>query len=130
MLVVEDNAVNQKLVVRLLEKMGYRVSLAVNGREAVDAVAENDYDVVLMDCQMPEMDGFEASRNIRLQEDSNRPHLPIIALTANALAGDRERWLESGMDDFLSKPIQSSELAMMLDRYLTIPRIPSESPNS
>lgn len=98
--------------------MGYRASLATNGREAVEAVSQHDYDIVLMDCQMPEMDGFEASRCIRRREESKETHLPIIALTANTLAGDRERCLEAGMDDFLSKPIRSSELAIMIERYL------------
>jgi CheY-like chemotaxis protein len=119
-LVVEDNAVNQKLAVRLLEKMGHTVSLAHDGREAVDLVGEHEYDAILMDCQMPVMDGFEATRCIREMEESSEIHVPIIALTANALAGDRELCRAAGMDDFLSKPVRSADLELMLERFLAI----------
>ncbi|MCH7866503.1 MAG: response regulator [Myxococcales bacterium] len=117
-LVVEDNPVNRKLVVRMLEKMGHRVAVVVNGREAVEAVEAAAYQLVLMDCQMPIMDGFEATRQIRLGERDKNVHIPIVALTANAMAGDRERCLDAGMDDFLSKPIRTEELRGAIERNL------------
>jgi signal transduction histidine kinase/DNA-binding response OmpR family regulator len=111
-LVAEDNPVNQKLAVRLLEKLGYAVDLASNGIEAVAAIEQGDYDLVLMDVQMPEMDGLQATREIRTRWPS--AELRIVALTANVLAGDRELCLEAGMDDFLSKPIRVDELKRVL----------------
>ncbi len=116
-LVVEDHLVNRTIVVRLLEKLGCTVETAENGREALAAVAKQDYDLVLMDCQMPEMDGFEATREIRNRE-GERQHLPIVALTASALAGDREQCLAAGMDDYLSKPIRRDELEGLVRRVL------------
>ena len=116
-LLVEDNAVNQKLARRLLEKAGVRVETAVNGREAVERWSTGDYKVVFMDCQMPEMDGFEATAQIRRLEGASR-HTPIIAMTAYALPQDRERCLKSGMDGYVSKPISESELRKMLDTFL------------
>jgi PAS domain S-box-containing protein len=116
-LVAEDNAVNQKLIVRLLEKRGHRVTLAGNGREAVDAAERESFDLVLMDMQMPEMDGFEATAMIRVRERQSGQHLPIVALTAHAMKGDREKCLAGGMDDYLSKPIQPAELEEVLRRY-------------
>ena len=114
-LLVEDNAVNQKLALRLLEQMGYRADLAGNGLEAIQAVGRQKYDVVLMDVQMPEMDGLEASRRICARwPRGERPH--IVAMTANAMQGDRERCLAAGMDDYVSKPIRVNELVTALGK--------------
>ena len=109
-LLAEDNAVNQKLAVRLLEKRGHQVQLVENGRQAVDAVRRQSFDVVLMDVQMPEMDGFAATAAIREAEQGSNRHLPIIAMTAHAMKGDRERCLEAGMDGYVSKPLTPEEL--------------------
>ena len=118
-LLVEDNIVNQKLAARLLEKMGYRSDAVGNGKEAVEALQMVPYDVVLMDVQMPEMDGYEATRMIRNPQSKVRNHdVPIIAMTANAMKGDRERCLEAGMDDYLSKPIQPQKLIEVLKTFL------------
>jgi CheY-like chemotaxis protein/HPt (histidine-containing phosphotransfer) domain-containing protein len=117
-LVAEDNAVNAKLVTRLLEKTGYRVVLATNGREAVVRAAEGDIDLVLMDVQMPEMDGLEATRQIRAQEAGSGRHVPIVALTANAMKGDDARCLEAGMDAYLDKPVDPSKLHRVLSQVL------------
>ncbi len=114
-LVAEDNAVNQRVLVRLLEKLGCRADAVGNGREAVQAVARVPYDIVLMDCQMPELDGFAATREIRAAEGGRRP-LPIVAVTANALAGDRERCLDAGMQDYVSKPVNLDRLYEALQR--------------
>ena len=123
-LLVEDNAVNQKLALRLLEQMGYRADLAGNGLEAIQAVSRQKYDVVLMDVQMPEMDGLEASRRICARwSRGERPR--IVAMTANAMQGDRERCLEAGMDDYVSKPIRVNELAAALGKAKPI-GIPGE----
>ncbi|MBA4393679.1 MAG: hypothetical protein C0407_09020 [Desulfobacca sp.] len=118
-LVAEDNPTNQAVAVGILKKLGYQADVAANGLEAVRALQKITYDVVLMDCQMPEMDGFEATRAIR-EEDSAvlNPRIPIIALTAHALKGDREKCLNAGMDDYLTKPVSPQELEMALDRWL------------
>ncbi len=121
-LVVEDNLVNQKLAQRLLEKMGHTVMLAGNGVEALDTIEESAPDLVLMDCQMPEMDGFEATRKIREGEQGGR-HLPIIAMTANAMLEDRERCERCGMDDYLSKPVRPRELAKAIERWSASPSV-------
>jgi signal transduction histidine kinase/CheY-like chemotaxis protein/HPt (histidine-containing phosphotransfer) domain-containing protein len=120
-LLVEDSPINQYIAAEMLRKLGLEVSLAGNGAEAVDLVRENSYDLVLMDCQMPQMDGFAATRHIRAWEDiaAERPTLPIVALTANAMAGDREACIEAGMSDYLSKPITGPELADMVARHLS-----------
>jgi CheY-like chemotaxis protein len=114
-LLAEDNLVNQKLALRLLVQMGYRADLASNGVEALECVARQTYDVVLMDVQMPEMDGLEAARRITAQY--HRDHRPrIVAMTANAMQGDREMCLEAGMDDYIAKPIRVEVLvAALLD---------------
>ncbi len=114
-LLAEDNVVNQKLATRLLERMGYRIDVASNGFEAVESVARQRYDVVLMDIQMPELDGLEATRRIiGSNPTGDRP--TIIAMTANAMDGDREMCLAAGMDDYVSKPIRVAELAEALRR--------------
>jgi signal transduction histidine kinase/DNA-binding response OmpR family regulator len=117
-LIAEDNAVNQRLASRMLEKRGHRVTVTGNGLEAVEALANRNFDLVLMDIQMPEMDGYEATAEIRRREERDGTHLPIIALTANAMKGDRERCLAAGMDGYLSKPITPQELDELLETYL------------
>lgn len=115
-LVAEDNAVNQKVAMRMLEKLGVRADFVSNGKEACQALAMSPYDLVFMDVQMPEMDGLEATRTIRAMR--NIAHQPIIvAMTANALKGDKERCLEAGMDDYVSKPVRIPELAEMLGKW-------------
>jgi signal transduction histidine kinase/CheY-like chemotaxis protein len=117
-LVVEDNKVNQLVAVRMLEKLGYRADVAGNGLEAVQAVARIPYHVVLMDCHMPEMDGFEATVAIRRAEAEGGRRVPVVAMTANAMQGDREACLEAGMDDYVSKPVKAADLARVLDRWI------------
>jgi signal transduction histidine kinase/ActR/RegA family two-component response regulator len=122
-LLAEDNSVNSKLATRLLERLGCRVDVASNGREAVELIRSMPFELVFMDCQMPEMDGFEATRMIREWERAKREHgsahprLPVIALTANAMQGDRERCLDAGMDAYLAKPIDRTELARALAEW-------------
>jgi two-component system sensor histidine kinase/response regulator len=117
-LLTEDNLVNQKLASRLLEKRGHHVAVAGNGREALAALARESYDLVLMDLQMPEMGGIEAVAAIRAQEKGTDVHQPVIALTAHAMKGDRERCLDAGMDGYLSKPIRPLELDSLLETYV------------
>jgi len=114
-LLAEDNVVNQKLAVRLLEKCGHTVVVAVNGLEALAAIERQSFDLVLMDIQMPEMDGLEVTRSIREKERLAGGHLPIVAMTAHAMKGDKETCLETGMDSYISKPINSAELFAVLD---------------
>jgi CheY-like chemotaxis protein len=121
-IVAEDNVVNQRVAVRMLEKAGHRVDLAINGREAVEAVDRKAYDLVLMDCLMPEMDGFEATRAIRAAEVGTVRHVPIVALTANAMQRDREECLAAGMDDYLTKPFTKQALTTALERWTELPR--------
>jgi two-component system, sensor histidine kinase and response regulator len=116
-LLAEDNEVNQKLAVAVLEKFGYRVEVVGDGREAVSAVARGGYDLVLMDCQMPELDGYAAATEIRRLQNGG-PRIPIVAMTASAMYGERERCLASGMDDYVTKPIDRGRLQEVLDRWL------------
>ena len=126
-LLAEDNQVNQKVAVRFLEKRGHTVVLADSGKKALDAWRKQAFDVILMDVQMPEMDGFEATSRIREQEKSTGKHIPIIALTAHAMVGDRERCLAAGMDDYVSKPINAAELFAAIDRLLPAAEKPTPS---
>lgn len=119
-LLAEDNQVNKLLATRLLEKRGHHVIVAYNGIEALAALDQHNFDLVLMDLQMPEMDGFEATAVIREREKGGGSHLPVIALTAHAMKGDREKCLAAGMDDYLSKPIRPQELDDILDKYLVL----------
>jgi CheY-like chemotaxis protein len=116
-LLAEDNAVNQRLASRLLEKMGHSVTVAANGVEALAALDAENFDLVLMDVQMPEMDGLTAATAIRAKEAANGQRVPIIAMTAHAMKGDRERCLAAGMDDYVPKPIQARELQAAVERY-------------
>ncbi|HLY97813.1 MAG TPA: ATP-binding protein [Candidatus Angelobacter sp.] len=117
-LVAEDNRVNQKLAQHILTKMGYECRLASNGLEALRATGERDFDLILMDIQMPEMDGFEATAKIRARELQTGKRTPIVAMTAHAMKGDRERCLLNGMDDYISKPVDRRELAQVLERQI------------
>ncbi|KVZ19916.1 hybrid sensor histidine kinase/response regulator [Burkholderia ubonensis] len=117
-LLVEDNAVNQQITLAMLEDTGYAVAVAENGRQALERLANERFDVVLMDCQMPLMDGFEATELLRRREaETGAPRLPVIALTANAISGDRERCIAAGMDDYLSKPFRRDVLLKLLARF-------------
>jgi signal transduction histidine kinase/DNA-binding response OmpR family regulator len=127
-LLAEDNLVNQRLATRLLEKRGHFVVLAANGREAVTAFEKESFDLVLMDLQMPEMDGFEATTAIRVKEKATGNHLPIVALTAHAMKGDREKCLAGGMDGYLTKPIRPQELDDLLESYVDRRKKAAEEP--
>jgi len=129
-LVAEDNLINQKLTVRILEKLGYQSDVVENGQEALAALTQNSYALVLMDCQMPLLDGLEATRLIRENErrqwsmvngqSTASSHIPIVALTANAMSGDRERCLAAGMNDYLTKPVRKEDLKGILDRWIAV----------
>ena len=126
-LLAEDNVTNQLVAVKILEKLGYRADVVANGQEAITALKDIPYDLVLMDVQMPEMDGFQATRQIRSPKSKVRNHqIPIIAMTAHAMQGDRERCLHAGMDDYVSKPISRQALAETLSKWL--PREITEPP--
>jgi len=119
-LLAEDNLVNQKLARRLLEKQGHGVAVVGNGREALAAIEKDEFDLVLMDVQMPEMDGFVATHMIRESEAATGRHMPIIAMTAHAMKGDQERCLEAGMDGYISKPINAAELLVLIDEIANL----------
>ncbi len=119
LLLVEDNFVNQRVAVYMLAKLGHRVDVANHGREAIDMLGKSGYDLVLMDCRMPEMDGFETTRVIRDRSSAVLDHeVPVIAMTANAFPEDRARALACGMNDFLAKPVDRPILASMLAKWL------------
>jgi signal transduction histidine kinase/ligand-binding sensor domain-containing protein/DNA-binding response OmpR family regulator len=118
-LLCEDNVVNQKVASRMLEKLGFAVDVVENGIDAVEAASRGEYDLVFMDCQMPELDGFEATRRIR-ELDEAASSVPIIAMTASAMMGDRERCLAAGMNDYLSKPFRKDELAAVIDEWMPV----------
>jgi signal transduction histidine kinase/DNA-binding response OmpR family regulator len=120
-LLAEDNKVNQTLATRLLEKWGHIVTIVENGADAVDTLNQRSFDVVLMDVQMPKMDGLEATAAIRLKERATGEHIPIIALTAHALNGDRERCMEAGMDGYVTKPLSRKELQIALESVIALP---------
>ena len=121
-LLTEDNIVNQRVASRILAKRGHHVTLACDGAEAIRAFAPGRFDLILMDVQMPGVDGFQATREIRKQERAvSGAHIPIIAMTAYAMTGDRERCLESGMDDYISKPIHAQALLDMVAKYAPVP---------
>jgi CheY-like chemotaxis protein len=122
-LIVDDNAVNRKLTQQQLKKLGYGddAETAENGREAIEAVARRSFDLVLMDCEMPEVDGFTATRAIRQAESLTGTHVTIVAMTANAMAGDREACLAVGMDGYLAKPVQLADLRGAIERHAQAP---------
>jgi CheY-like chemotaxis protein len=120
-LVAEDNAVSQQFTVANLRKLGYHADVVPNGIEALNALKMKQYDVILMDCEMPELDGYGATEKIRQQEKNSR-HIWIIAMTAYAAVGDREKCLKAGMDDYLSKPLRHEELRTALERGIARPR--------
>jgi len=127
-LIAEDNPVNRTLLTRFLEGEGHRPSVARNGREAVDAIAEQRFDIVLMDIQMPEMDGFEAVSVIRKRERETGGHLPLVAVTAHAMKGDRERCIEAGFDGYLTKPVSFTDLLATLATVVPLPDLPPSRP--
>jgi CheY-like chemotaxis protein len=116
-LLAEDNSVNQMLAMRLLQKRGHSVTVVDNGREALDALAKGSFDLVLMDVQMPEMDGIEATTALREREKPTGGHQPVVALTALVIKGDKQRCLDAGMDGYLSKPIRQQELDEILEKF-------------
>jgi len=129
-LLAEDNSVNQQLARRLLEQRGYSVTVAPDGRQAVSAWQSGRFDLILMDVQMPELDGYQATAAIREKESGSGVHVPIIAMTAHALKGDRERCLAAGMDDYLSKPINRMELYSLIEKHSPAPGSPKPHPES
>ena len=128
-LLAEDNIINQKLAVKILENRGHRVTVVENGEEVLDALEKGPFDVILMDVQMPMMDGFQATREIRRREVATKAHQPIVAMTAHAMVGDREKCLEAGMDGYISKPLKPLDLLRTIDEILARrPREEEEEP--
>jgi CheY-like chemotaxis protein len=127
-LLAEDNPVNQVVAVRLLQKLGHNVTLVPNGREALTKLAAENFDLALMDVQMPEMDGFEATRALRAKEAATGQHIPIIAMTAHAMKGDRERCLKAGMDGYVAKPIRLAELSQVIEQLVRQADSPPPAP--
>jgi len=120
-LVAEDNAVNQTIIEAMLRQLGHRIRMVGTGRAALETLARESFDLVLMDCNMPEMDGLEATRQLRAgMAGARSTHMPVIALTANAMDGDRERCLAAGMDDFLAKPVSIAALRGAIDRVCAV----------
>ena len=115
-LLTEDNPVNQLTATTMLKKLGHKVDVANNGLEALEKLAENDYDIVFMDVQMPEMDGMTATARIRDDEKETGKHIPIVAMTAHAMQGDREKCLDGGTDEYVSKPIRRKDLKAVIER--------------
>jgi CheY-like chemotaxis protein len=116
-LVAEDNPINQKIAVRMLEKLGCDVEVADNGRAALARISEDDFDLVFMDCQMPELDGYDATSTLR-SSGTKHANLTVIAMTANAMTGDREKCIAAGMNDYVTKPVKLDALARVLDKWL------------
>jgi CheY-like chemotaxis protein len=119
-LVVDDNLVNQKLSSKMLQRLGCEVQIVENGQLAVERLQERGFDVVFMDCQMPVMDGYEATRRVRIREENAKlARTPIVAMTANAMQGDREKCLAAGMDDYITKPFKPADFKRMLESWVT-----------
>ena len=118
MLIAEDSLVNQVVAVRALERCGVRTDVVSDGLQALEALEANRYDAVLMDCQMPNLDGYQATMELRRREQDGRRRTPVIAMTAHAMMGDREKCLEAGMDDYIAKPMRAAGLAEVLQRWI------------
>jgi CheY-like chemotaxis protein len=123
-LLAEDNLVNQKVAERIISKLGHQLEIVTNGREAVAAAKRGGYDVILMDCQMPEMDGLSAARAIRALGGTHS-EVPIVAITANAMTGDRERCLDAGMNDYLAKPFSPDQLKEKIEKWAPVLAVPA-----
>ena len=117
-LIAEDSLVNQVVAVRALERCGVRTDVVSDGLLALEALEAHHYDAVLMDCQMPNLDGYQATMELRRREQDGRRHTPVIAMTAHAMMGDREKCLEAGMDDYIAKPMRAAGLAEVLQRWI------------
>ena len=126
-LLAEDNLVNQKLASRLLEKHGHNVVTAANGRQALERIEAENFDIVLMDVQMPEIDGFEATATVRKMEEATGAHLPIVAMTAHAMQGDNQRCMAAGMDGYLAKPLDVKKLLEVVQAVLDRSRLDSSA---
>lgn len=127
-LIAEDNPVNQKVALLQLTTLGFNGHAVANGKEAVEAILSGKYDLVLMDCQMPEMDGFQATKAIRMGETHSGGRIPIIAMTAHAMDGDRERCISAGMDDYISKPVDAKKLQKVLAKWMRKGAEPERAP--